>query len=72
MYGAGLRVSETVGLARTSVDIDAFLGRVAASGASEAAVGVYRRIMTDVNRHLEAWIRERPEQWLWIHRRWKQ
>lgn len=30
----------------------------------------YRRIMTDVNRHLEAWIRERPEQWLWIHNRW--
>ena len=30
----------------------------------------YRRIMTDVNRHLELWIRERPEQWLWIHNRW--
>lgn len=30
----------------------------------------YRRIMTDVNRHLEMWIRERPEQWLWIHNRW--
>lgn len=30
----------------------------------------YRRIMTDVNRHLEEWIRARPEQWLWIHNRW--
>lgn len=28
------------------------------------------RIMTEVNRQLESWIRERPEQWLWIHRRW--
>lgn len=28
------------------------------------------RILTEVNRHLEDWIRARPEQWLWIHRRW--
>ncbi|MBP3126957.1 lauroyl acyltransferase [Thalassospira sp. ER-Se-21-Dark] len=27
-------------------------------------------IMTDVNATMEHWIRERPEQWLWLHRRW--
>lgn len=27
-------------------------------------------IMTKVNATLESWIRERPEQWLWLHRRW--
>lgn len=27
-------------------------------------------ILTEINRQLENWIRERPEQWLWIHRRW--
>ncbi|MFV1850960.1 MAG: lauroyl acyltransferase [Thalassospira sp.] len=27
-------------------------------------------IMTEVNATLESWIRERPEQWLWVHRRW--
>jgi len=27
-------------------------------------------IMTEVNALLEGWIRERPEQWLWLHRRW--
>lgn len=27
-------------------------------------------VMTHLNDLLESWIRERPEQWLWIHRRW--
>lgn len=29
------------------------------------------RVMTEVNRQLEALIREYPEQWLWFHNRWK-
>ncbi len=28
------------------------------------------RAMAEVNDRLEAWIREYPEQWLWVHRRW--
>jgi len=27
-------------------------------------------LMTRVNTMLEGWIRERPEQWLWLHKRW--
>lgn len=27
-------------------------------------------MMTSVNRMLEQWITERPDQWLWLHRRW--
>jgi KDO2-lipid IV(A) lauroyltransferase len=29
------------------------------------------RITQDLSRRIEQWIRETPEQWLWIHRRWK-
>jgi KDO2-lipid IV(A) lauroyltransferase len=29
-----------------------------------------RSIATAANALLESWIRERPEQWLWVHRRW--
>jgi len=28
------------------------------------------KIMTDVNAMIESWIRERPGQWLWLHKRW--
>ena len=27
-------------------------------------------LMTAVNATLEAWIRDRPEEWFWVHRRW--
>ena len=27
-------------------------------------------LMAEVNATLERWIRERPEQWFWVHRRW--
>ena len=29
-----------------------------------------RALMAAVNRQLERWIAARPEQWLWLHRRW--
>jgi Kdo2-lipid IVA lauroyltransferase/acyltransferase len=27
-------------------------------------------VMTRVNATIETWVRARPEQWLWLHRRW--
>ncbi len=37
------------------------------SGNREADILAY---MTRINTLLESWIRERPEQWLWLHNRW--
>ena len=30
-----------------------------------------RRITAVCTAHIERWVRERPELWLWMHRRWK-
>ena len=27
-------------------------------------------LMTEVNNHLDNWIKQHPEQWLWVHNRW--
>ncbi|MCF7935771.1 MAG: lysophospholipid acyltransferase family protein [Synergistales bacterium] len=32
---------------------------------------IYRRVMGEYNHLLEAWISGYPEQWLWLHRRWR-
>jgi len=37
------------------------------SGDREADI---EAVTAEINRVLESWIRERPEQWLWLHRRW--
>jgi KDO2-lipid IV(A) lauroyltransferase len=29
-----------------------------------------RALLATINRIIEGWIRERPEQWFWLHRRW--
>ena len=52
MYGAGLRVSEAVGLARTSVDIDARIVRVLGKGDKERIVPLGRPAAESVRRYL--------------------
>lgn len=52
MYGAGLRVSETVGLARSSVDTDARIVRVLGKGDKERIVPLGRPAAESVRRYL--------------------
>jgi KDO2-lipid IV(A) lauroyltransferase len=40
---------------------------VARSGDHDADV---RAILAAINARIESWIRRRPDQWLWLHRRW--
>lgn len=40
---------------------------ITSTGARDADI---RHILSDVNRQLEEWIRARPAEWLWLHKRW--
>ena len=37
----------------------------------EARAAEVLRVTTELNARLEAAVRQAPEQWLWLHRRWK-
>ena len=66
-YSGTLEIGESrLGGARLRLTIYPPLA-LSRTGDREADV---RSAMTDVNAILERWIRERPEQWLWLHRRW--
>ena len=52
LYGAGLRVSEAVGLDRTSVDLDARLVRAVGKGGKERLVPVGRQAADALRRYL--------------------
>jgi integrase/recombinase XerD len=52
LYGAGLRVSEAVGLSRTGVDLDARLVRCTGKGGKERVVPIGRRGVEAVRRYL--------------------
>jgi len=45
------------------------LSRLEIADTGDAAADVLT-VMTRVNAMIESWIRARPEQWLWLHRRW--
>ena len=38
---------------------------------TEHAAADIEAIMAEVTTIIEGWVRERPEQWLWLHRRWR-
>jgi len=69
LYGAGLRVSEAVGLDKASVDLDARLVRCVGKGSKERVVPVCRQAVTALRRYLSRGrpyldTRHRPELFL--------
>jgi integrase/recombinase XerD len=69
LYGAGLRVSEAVGLDKAGVDLDARLVRCIGKGSKERIVPVGRQAVTALRRYLSRGrpfldVRHRPELFL--------
>lgn len=65
-YGAALLPVRGIRRGRESV-FDVTIGPALAPGQGEDAA---RDMMAEVNRLLESWIRETPEQYFWLHNRW--
>ena len=67
-YGAALHGiwTERLGPGRSRITVEPAL-EVPRTGDEEADT---RAIMAAINARIESWIRQRPDQWLWIHRRW--
>jgi KDO2-lipid IV(A) lauroyltransferase len=57
---------ERLGGARFRLTVEEPVARPPIPDKQEAA----KAMMTEVNRVLERWIRQRPADWLWLHRRW--
>ena len=58
--------TERLGLLRMRITMEPPL-EVPRTGDEEADT---RAIMAAVNARVEAWVRARPDQWLWLHKRW--
>lgn len=59
---------ERLGGPRFRVTVDQPL-EIVPSGDRAADVAA---LVQRVNDHIEAWVRERPAQWFWVHRRWRE
>ena len=57
---------ERLGGARFRLSVEEPLQRPATDDRQAAAVS----IMSQMNRVIERWVRQRPQDWLWLHRRW--
>lgn len=58
--------TERLGPHRARITLERPL-KVARTGDDDADV---KAIMTAINARVEAWVRARPDQWLWLHKRW--
>lgn len=69
-YGFNLVPARTIRKGKTS-EFEVEIGKPLKYRKTDSISNDTKKIMTKINKIIEDWVREYPEQWFWVHNRWR-